>query len=102
MALFRGVIGHEAGIGWAQSWPRSRRSAGDDAGAALRRLHGPAIVAGLIIVAALLIGYLGGELRETTKRLRHPSRRERWRAALATVPNTLAGGGLAGVCRTSR
>jgi hypothetical protein len=49
-------------------------------------------VAGLIIVAALLIGYFGGELRETTKRLRDPSRRERWRAALATVPNTLAGG----------
>ena len=52
----------------------------------------PAIVAGLIIIAALLIGYFGGELRETTKRLRHPSRRERWRAALATVPDTLAGG----------
>ena len=30
--------------------------------------------------------------RETTKRLHDPSRRERWRAALATVPNTLAGG----------
>ena len=52
----------------------------------------PAIVAGLIIVAALLIGYFGGELRETTKRLSHPRRRERWRAALATVPDTLAGG----------
>ena len=53
----------------------------------------PAIVAGLIIVAALLIGYFGGELRETTKRLSHPSRRERWRAAAARpVPDTLAGG----------
>jgi uncharacterized protein (TIRG00374 family) len=52
----------------------------------------PAIVAGLIIIAALLIGYFGGELRETTKRLSHPSRRERWRAAVATVPDTLAGG----------
>jgi len=52
----------------------------------------PAAVAGLIIAAALLIGYFGGELQETTERLRHPSRRGRWRAALATVPNTLAGG----------
>ena len=33
-----------------------------------------------------------GELQETTERLRDPSRGKRWRAALATVPNTLAGG----------
>ena len=152
VALFRGVIGHEAGIGWAQSYritlaglAATRLLAAGGIGGialtawALRRdglpapfvalrmatlmvllysvymgavvltglglrigiLSGPsplaftlipAAVAGLIIVACLLIGYFGGELRETTKRLRHPSRSERWRAALATVPNTLAGG----------
>jgi uncharacterized protein (TIRG00374 family) len=152
VALFRGVIGHEAGVGWAQSYRITLASlaatrllaAGGIGGIALtawalRRdglspslvalrmatmlvllyavymgailltglglwfgvLSGPnplaftlipAVVAGLIIAACLLIGYFGGELRETTKRLRHPSRRERWRAALATVPNTLAGG----------
>jgi putative heme transporter len=152
VALFRGVIGREAGLGWGQSYRITLASlaatrllaAGGIGGIALtawalRReglrpslvatrmatmlvllytvymgavllsglglrtgvLSGPspvaftlipAAVAGLIIVAALLIGYFGGELRETTKRLRHPSRRERWRAALATVPNTLAGG----------
>ncbi len=152
VALFRGVVGHEAGIGWAQSYRITLASlaatrllaAGGIGGIALtawalRReglsaalvalrmatvlvllyavymgailltglglrigiLSGPspvaftlipAAVAGLIIVAALLIGYFGGELHETTKRLNHPSRRERWRAALATVPNTLAGG----------
>jgi uncharacterized protein (TIRG00374 family) len=52
----------------------------------------PAAVAGLIIVAALLIGYFGGELHEATDRLNHPSRWERWRAALSTVPSTLADG----------
>ena len=152
VALFRGVIGHEAGIGWAQSYRITLASlaatrllaAGGIGGIALtawalRRdglsaslvalrmaamlvllytvymgavlitglglwsgaLSGPspiaftlipAIVAGLILVAGLLIGYFGGELRESTQRLRHPSRRERWRAALSTVPNTLAGG----------
>ena len=152
VALFRGVIGHEAGVGWAQSYRITLASlaatrllaAGGIGGIALtawalRRdglspslvalrmatmlvllyavymgailltglglwfgvLSGPnplaftlipAVVAGLIIAACLLIGYFGGELRETTKRLRHPNRRERWRAALATVPNTLAGG----------
>ncbi len=152
VALFRGVVGHEAGIGWAQSYRITLASlaatrllaAGGIGGIALtawalRReglpaalvalrmatllvllyavymgavlltglglrigiLSGPspvaftlipAAVAGLIIVAALLIGYFGGELHETTKRLNHPNRRERWRAALATVPNTLAGG----------
>jgi putative heme transporter len=152
VALFRGVIGHEAGIGWAQSYRITLASlaatrllaAGGIGGIALtawalRRdglsaplvalrmatmlvllyavymgavlitglglrvgiLSGPspiaftlipAAVAGLIIVACLLIGYFGGELRETTERLRDPNRRQRWRAVLATVPNTLAGG----------
>ena len=152
VALFRGVIGREAGIGWAQSYRITLASlaatrllaAGGVGGIALtawalRRegvppalvalrmatmlillysvymgavvlsglglrlgiLSGPsplaftlipAALAALVIVAALLIGYFGGELRETAARLRHPSRRERWRAALATVPNTLAGG----------
>lgn len=152
VALFRGVIGHEAGVGWAQSYRITLASlaatrllaAGGIGGIALtawalRRdglsapfvalrmatmlvllyavylgavvltglglrtgiLSGPspvaftlipAAVAGLIIIASLLIGYFGGELRETTKRLRDPNRRQRWRAALATVPNTLAGG----------
>ncbi|MDX6605633.1 MAG: putative heme transporter [Solirubrobacterales bacterium] len=152
VALFRGVIGREAGIGWAQSYRITLASlaatrllaAGGIGGIALtawalRRdglsaslvalrmatmlvllytvymgailltglglrigiLSGPsplaftlipAAVAALIIVACLLIGYFGGELRETTERLRDPSREGRWRAALATVPNTLAGG----------
>jgi putative heme transporter len=152
VALFRGVVGEEAGIGWAQSYRITLASlaatrllaAGGIGGIALtawalRRdglpaplvalrmatmlvllytvymgailltglglwfgiLSGPnplaftlipAVVAGLILAAGLLIGYFGGELRETTKRLSHPNRRERWRAALATVPNTLAGG----------
>jgi len=152
VALFRGVIGHAAGIGWAQSYRITLASlaatrllaAGGIGGIALtawalRRdglsaslvalrmatmlvllyavymgavlltglglrigiLSGPspvaftlipAAVAGLVIVASLLIGYFGGELRETTERLRDPNRRQRWRAALATVPNTLAGG----------
>jgi uncharacterized protein (TIRG00374 family) len=152
VALFRGVIGQEAKISWAQSYRITLASlaatrllaAGGIGGVALtawalRRdglsaplvalrmatmlvllytvymgavvitglglrigvLSGPspvaftlipATVAALILIAGLLIGYFGGELRETTKRLRHPSRRERWRAALATVPNTLAGG----------
>ena len=152
VALFRGVIGQEAGIGWAQSYRITLASlaatrllaAGGIGGIALtawalRRegiraslvalrmatllvllytvymgavvitglglrigiLSGPspvaftlipAAVAGLIIIAALLIGYFGGELQETTERLRDPNRRQRWRAALATVPNTLAGG----------
>ena len=52
----------------------------------------PAAVAGLIIAAALLVGYFGGELQEAASRLNHPSRRQRWRAALATVPDTLAEG----------
>jgi hypothetical protein len=102
------VIGHEAGIGWAQSYRITLAStvymgAVVLTGLGLRVgiLSGPspvaftlipAAVAGLIIVAALLIGYFGGELRETTERLHDPSRRNRWRAALATVPNTLAGG----------
>jgi putative heme transporter len=152
VALFRGVIGSEAGIGWAQSYRITLASlaatrllaAGGIGGIALtawalRRegiraslvalrmatllvllytvymgavvisglglrvgiLSGPspvaftlipAAVAGLIIIAALLIGYFGGELHETAERLRDPNRRQRWRAALATVPNTLAGG----------
>jgi putative heme transporter len=152
VALFRGVIGQEAGIGWAQSYRITLASlaatrllaAGGIGGIALtawalRRerlpatvvatrmatmlvllytvymgavvisglglrigiLSGPspvaftlipAAVAGLIIVAALLIGYFGGELHEATDRLNHPSRWERWRAALSTVPSTLADG----------
>jgi len=152
VALFRGVIGHEAGIGWAQSYRITLASlaatrllaAGGIGGIALtawalrreglRRavvaqrmatmlillyavymgavvlsglglrigiLSGPspvaftlipAALAGLIIVAGLLIGYFGGELRQVTGRLRHPSGWERLRAALATVPTTLAEG----------
>jgi uncharacterized protein (TIRG00374 family) len=52
----------------------------------------PAMVAGLFLLAGLLIGYFGGELHEATSRLNHPSRRQRWRAGLATVPSTLAEG----------
>jgi len=52
----------------------------------------PAVIAGLIIVAALVIGYFGGDLRDTTGRLRSENRVERWRAGLATVPDTIAGG----------
>ncbi len=152
VALFRGVIGHEARIGWAQSYRITLASlaatrflaAGGIGGIALtawalRReglraslvatrmatmlvllytvymsavvlaglglrtgvLSGPspvaftlipAAVAGLIIVAGLLIGFFGGELREATSRLNHPSRSQRWRAAMVTVPNTLAEG----------
>jgi putative heme transporter len=152
VALFRGVIGQAAGIGWAQSYRITLASlaatrllaAGGIGGIALtawalRRdglsaslvalrmatmlvllyavymgavlltgvglrtgiLSGPspvaftiipAAVAGLIVAASLLIGYFGGELQETTERLRESDRRGRWRAALATVPNTLAGG----------
>jgi uncharacterized protein (TIRG00374 family) len=152
VALFRGVIGREAGLGWGLSYRITLASlaatrllaAGGIGGLALtawalRReglrasvvalrmatmlvllyavymgavllaglglrigvLSGPnpvaftlipAAVAGLIMVAGLLIGYFGGELHETTRRLNHPSRRQRWRAALATVPTTLAEG----------
>jgi hypothetical protein len=52
----------------------------------------PAAVAGLILVAGLLIGYFGGELRQATGWLSHPRRWQRWRAAMATGPNTLAEG----------
>jgi putative heme transporter len=152
VALFRGVVGQEAGIGWAQSYRITLASlaatrllaAGGVGGIALtawalRRdglrptlvatrmatmlvllytvymgavvLSGlglrtgvltgpspvaftliPATVAGLILIAGLVIGYFGGDLRQATSRLNHPSRWERWRAAMATVPNTLAEG----------
>ena len=152
VALFRGVIGHEAGIGWAQSYRITLASlaatrllaAGGLGGIALtawalRReglsastvatrmatmlvllytvfmgavvisglglrigiLSGPspvaftlipAAIAGLIIIGALLIGYFGGSLKEATRGLRDPSRWQRFRAALATVPTTLAEG----------
>jgi uncharacterized protein (TIRG00374 family) len=52
----------------------------------------PAAVAGLILIAGVLIGYFGGELEHAASRLSHPSRWERWRAAMATVPNTIADG----------
>jgi uncharacterized protein (TIRG00374 family) len=152
VALFRGVIGREAGLGWGLSYQVTLASlaatrllaAGGIGGLALtawalRReglrasvvamrmatmlvllyavymsavllaglglrtgiLSGPnpvaftlipAAVAGLVIVAGLLIGYFGGELHEATSRLNHPSRRQRWGAALSTVPTTLAEG----------
>jgi uncharacterized protein (TIRG00374 family) len=152
VALFRGVIGQEAGLGWGLSYRITLASlaatrllaAGGLGGIALtawalRRerlsasvvatrmatmlvllytvylgavvlsglglrigiLSGPspvaftlipASIAGLLIVGGLLIGYFGGNLSEATRGLSDPSRWQRWKAALSTVPTTLAEG----------